>query len=115
MADELPELLVPDVEAWRAWLAEHHGEGRGVRLVRPKKGPTEPTSLTYEQALQEALCQGWIDGQVSRRDDATMYQRFTPRRSRSVWSKHNVERIAQLTEQGRMQPAGVAAVEAAKA
>jgi uncharacterized protein YdeI (YjbR/CyaY-like superfamily) len=115
MAEELPELLVPDVEAWRAWLAEHRGDERGVRLVLAKKGTTEPTSLRYEEALQEALCQGWIDGQVNRRDEATMYQRFTPRRSRSVWSKNNVERIARLTEQGRMQPAGVAAVDAAKA
>jgi uncharacterized protein YdeI (YjbR/CyaY-like superfamily) len=115
MAEELPELLVPDVEAWRAWLAEHHGEARGVRLVLAKKGTTEPTNLRYEEALQEALCQGWIDGQVNRRDEATMYQRFTPRRSRSMWSKNNVERIARLSEEGRMQPAGIAAVDAAKA
>ncbi|GAA4359975.1 YdeI/OmpD-associated family protein [Angustibacter luteus] len=115
MADELPELLVPDVQAWRVWLAEHHGEERGVRLVLAKKGTTEPTTLRYEEALQEALCQGWIDGQVNRRDEATMYQRFTPRRSRSMWSKNNVERIARLTEEGRMRPAGVAAVDAAKA
>jgi uncharacterized protein YdeI (YjbR/CyaY-like superfamily) len=115
MAEELPELLVPDVQAWRSWLAEHHEQEHGVRLVLAKKGTTEPTSLRYEEALQEALCQGWIDGQVNRRDEATMYQRFTPRRSRSVWSKNNVERIARLSEQGRMQPAGVAAVESAKA
>ncbi|WP_426565795.1 YdeI/OmpD-associated family protein [Angustibacter sp. McL0619] len=115
MAEELPELLVPDVDAWRAWLAEHHEQERGVRLVLAKKGTTEPTSLRYEEALQEALCQGWIDGQVNRRDEATMYQRFTPRRSRSMWSKNNVERIAQLSAQGRMRPAGVAAVDAAKA
>jgi uncharacterized protein YdeI (YjbR/CyaY-like superfamily) len=112
---ELPELLVPDVAAWHAWLADHHEGSPGVRLVLAKKGTTEPTSLSYEQALQEALCFGWIDGQVGRRDEATMYQRFTPRRSRSVWSKNNVERVARLVEEGRMQPAGQAAVDGAKA
>jgi len=115
MATELPELLLPDVGAWRAWLAEHHEGSPGVRLVLAKKGTTEPTSLSYEQALQEALCYGWIDGQVNRRDDATMHQRFTPRRSRSMWSKNNVERVARLVEEGRMQPPGQAAVDAAKA
>jgi uncharacterized protein YdeI (YjbR/CyaY-like superfamily) len=115
MAEEPPELLVPDVESWRAWLAEHHGDENGVRLVLAKKGTTEPTSLTYEQALQEALCQGWIDGQVGRRDDATMYQRFTPRRKRSMWSLHNVTRVERLIAEGRMQPSGQAAIDAAKA
>ena len=115
MAELLPELLVPDADAWRAWLAEHHTDERGVRLVLAKKGFTEPTELRYEEALQEALCFGWIDGQVNRRDEATLWQRFTPRRRRSIWSIRNVERVERLIAEGRMQPAGHAAIDAAKA
>jgi uncharacterized protein YdeI (YjbR/CyaY-like superfamily) len=112
---ELPELVVADVAAWRAWLADHHGDATGVRLVLAKKGTTEPTSLTYDEALREALCQGWIDGQVNRRDEATYLQRFTPRRARSAWSRRNVGLVAELEAAGRMQPAGRAEVERAKA
>ena len=115
MAGEPPELLVPDAAAWRAWLDEHHGDPTGVRLVLAKKGTTEPTSLSYAQALEEALCHGWIDGQSRRRDEATFWQRFTPRRPRSIWSKRNVASAERLMAEGRMHPAGVAAVEAAKA
>jgi uncharacterized protein YdeI (YjbR/CyaY-like superfamily) len=114
-AVELPELVVADAAAWAAWLAEHHGQATGVRLVLAKKGTTEPTSLTYDQALEAALCQGWIDGQVNRRDDATYIQRFTPRRARSPWSQRNVGLVAELEAAGRMQPAGRAEVERAKA
>jgi uncharacterized protein YdeI (YjbR/CyaY-like superfamily) len=78
-------LVVPDAAAWRGWLSEHHAEQQGVWLALAKKGATEPTSLTYEEALQEALCFGWIDGQARRRDEATYAQRFTPRRARSPW------------------------------
>lgn len=115
MASELPELLLRDVDAWRGWLQDHHAEPTGVRLVLAKKGVAEPTSITYEQALQEALCFGWIDGQVQRRDDTTYLQRFTPRRPRSAWSQTNVQRVEGLIREGRMQPAGLAQVEAAKA
>lgn len=115
MPQELPELIVADAAAWTAWLAEHHAEPTGVKLVLAKKGTTEPTSLTYDQALEGALCQGWIDGQVNRRDDATYFQRFTPRRARSIWSKRNVGLVADLEATGRMQPAGRAEVERAKA
>jgi uncharacterized protein YdeI (YjbR/CyaY-like superfamily) len=113
--EELPELIVADERAWLAWLAEHHGERRGVFLVLAKKGTTEPTSLSYDQALDHALCHGWIDGQVKRRDEATYRQRFTPRRARSAWSKRNVAIVERLSAEGRMQPAGLAAVEAAQA
>lgn len=115
MASELPELLLHDVTAWHDWLQEHHNQPTGVRLVLAKKGVTEPTSISYEEALQEALCYGWIDGQVQRRDDSTYLQRFTPRRSRSPWSRTNTERVHQLIHEGRMQPAGLAQIEAAKA
>ena len=80
-----------------------------------KKGTTEPTSLTYEQALDEALCHGWIDGQVARRDERTYRQRFTPRRARSAWSKRNVGHIERLQREGRMHRAGIEQVERAKA
>ena len=111
----LPELLVPDRSAWRDWLGEHHLESPGVRLVLAKKGTTEPTSLAYDEALDEALCHGWIDGQVDRRDEATYLQRYTPRRPRSMWSRRNVGHIARLTEAGLMRPHGVAEVERARA
>ena len=115
MAVELPELIVRDSAAWRAWLAEHHADPTGVWLVLAKKGTENPTSLTYEQALEEALCHGWIDGQAGRRDEATYRQRFTPRRKRSAWSKRNTGIAERLHAEGRMHPAGQAEVERAKA
>ena len=115
MAVEQPELVVADAAAWKAWLAEHHQEQLGVWLMLAKKGTTTPTSLTYAEALQEALCFGWIDGIARRLDDEWYVQRFTPRRARSVWSKINRERIERLTAEGRMRPAGLAEVERAKA
>lgn len=114
MADEPLELIVADAAAWRAWLGEHHATPTGVWLVLAKKGTTRPTSLTYDQALDEALCHGWIDGQTRRRDETTYLQRFTPRRARSPWSKRNVGIIGRLQREGRMHPAGVAEVERAK-
>jgi uncharacterized protein YdeI (YjbR/CyaY-like superfamily) len=112
---ELSELLVSDAVAWRSWLGENHAAQVGVWLVLAKKGIIEPTSLTYVQALEEALCHGWIDGQVRRGDERTFRQRFTPRRARSEWSQRNVTHIKRLTAEGRMHPAGLAAVESAKA
>lgn len=111
---DLVELLVPDSAAWRDWLAENHDRSPGVWLVLHKKGGSV-TSMTYQQALDEALCFGWIDGQGKRRDEQSSLVRMTPRRSRSIWSARNVEHIARLEGEGRMQPAGRAAVDAAKA
>jgi uncharacterized protein YdeI (YjbR/CyaY-like superfamily) len=108
-------LVVKDARAWRTWLHQHHEQEAGVWLVLAKKGTTDPTSLTYDQALDDALCYGWIDGQVRRRDASTYHQRFTPRRKRSPWSQRNVGIIARLEQEGRMHPAGVAEVERAKA
>ncbi|MBV9291616.1 MAG: YdeI/OmpD-associated family protein [Frankiales bacterium] len=112
---EVPELVVADDKAWRKWLAANHATSSGVRLVLAKKNVTDPTRLTYDDALPEALCFGWIDGQLTRRDDATYRVRFTPRRARSPWSRRNVERAERLIEEGRMQPSGLAEVERAKA
>ena len=114
MAAEPQELIVRDATAWRAWLAEHHAEQAGVWLVLAKKGTEKPTSLTYDQALVEALCHGWIDGQVRRRNETTYRQRFTPRRRRSSWSKRNTEIAEQLLAEGRMHAAGIAEIERAK-
>lgn len=114
MGDDLPELTVADPAAWRAWLAEHHADQTGVWLVLAKKGTCEPTSLTYDQALDEALCHGWIDGLLQRRDESTYKQRFTPRRARSAWSRRNVGIVERLMSEGRMHPAGLAEVARAK-
>lgn len=111
----LTELTVPDVVAWRAWLDDHVQDQAGVWLVLAKKGTTTPTSLTYAQALEEALCHGWIDGQVRARDESTYRQRFTPRRPRSLWSRRNVDLVGRLTAEGRMRPAGLAEVARARA
>lgn len=115
MADELPELVVRDAAAWRTWLAKNHANPVGIWLVLAKKGTEKPTSLTYDQALEEALCHGWIDGQAGRRDEGTYRQRFTPRRRRSAWSKRNTGIAERLIAEDRMRPAGHAEVERAKA
>ncbi|QOR70652.1 YdeI/OmpD-associated family protein [Ruania alkalisoli] len=113
-APPLPELLLPDAAAWREWLIAHHDTSPGVWLVLGKKGGNV-TALTYEGAVLEALCVGWIDGQAKSRDDATSLQRYTPRRPRSRWSAKNVGRVERLEAEGKMLPAGRAAVEEAKA
>jgi uncharacterized protein YdeI (YjbR/CyaY-like superfamily) len=115
MTDEQSLLTLPDGAAWKMWLNEHHEHSTGTWLRLAKKGTTEPTSLTYDEALDEALCHGWIDGQVRRYDDLTFRQRFTPRRARSMWSKRNVAIVERLSSEGRLKPAGLAAVERAKA
>src|SRR5690348_10845091 len=83
-------------------------------LVLAKKGTTSPTSLTYDQALEDALCFGWIDGQVRRRDERTYFQRFTPRRARSRSSKRNTTPAERPISEGRMPASGPAGVERAK-
>lgn len=106
---------MPDVRAWRTWLERHHGRPDAVMLVLAKKGTTSPTGLTYDEALEEALCFGWIDGQVRRRDEQTYMQRFTPRRARSRWSRRNTELAERLIAEGRMHGSGLAEIERAKA
>ncbi len=109
------ELCVADARAWSAWLSANGEASDGVWLVLAKKGVTDPTSLTYAQALDEALCSGWIDGQKGSLDALTFVQRFTPRRSRSVWSARNVEHIARLEAEGRMRARGLVEVSKARA
>jgi len=115
MAREIPELTVSNAAAWRAWLRKNHSDQAGVWLVLAKKGTTKPTTLTHELALEEALCHGWIDGQARRRDQETTFQKFTPRRRRSVWSKRNTGIAERLVAEGRMHAAGLAEMERAKA
>jgi uncharacterized protein YdeI (YjbR/CyaY-like superfamily) len=110
---ELDELIVADAEALRAWLVSNHATSAGVWLALTKKGGTV-TTLTWQQAVDEGLCFGWIDGQARKRDEATSWIRFTPRRPTSSWSQRNVAHVARLEAQGRMLPPGRAAVEAAK-
>src|SRR3954468_12922957 len=112
---DVPTLIIPDAAAFRAWLDANRDRSEGVWLVLAKKGITDPTSLTYAQALEEALCQGWIDGQKHSRDATTFMQRFTPRRRASQWSKRNVDIAEGLVVDGRMQPSGLAEIERAKA
>lgn len=114
MGNQLPQLIVADAAVWRTWLDRHHDDQIGVWLILAKKGTTEPTSLTYDQALDESLCLGWIDGQVWRRDEYTYQQRFTPRRARSAWSRRNVGIVERLMVEGRMHAAGLAEVTRAK-
>lgn len=108
------ELLVKDVAGWRRWLRANHGKVDGVWLVFARKGQAAPTRLTYKEALEEALCHGWIDGQARGRDEGTYVIRFTPRRSRSRWSKRNTVTAERLLTEGRMQPSGLAEIERAK-
>ncbi|WP_275291498.1 hypothetical protein [Amycolatopsis sp. La24] len=102
--------IFADAAAWRNWLAEHHDSAAEVWVVLAKKGAP---GLTYEQALREALCYGWIDGLTRRRDDSTYTQRYTPRRPKSPWSPRNLARAELLRQEGRMRPAGQLALDRA--
>jgi uncharacterized protein YdeI (YjbR/CyaY-like superfamily) len=112
-ADAAP-VLFKNAKAFETWLKKHHASSDGLWLKIAKRGADEP-SVTYPEAVEIALCWGWIDGQKKSLDDQHFLQRFTPRRARSVWSKINVDKVAALIEAGRMQAPGYAQVEAAKA
>jgi hypothetical protein len=109
----LPIPPFASVSLWEEWLSTHHAQPDGVWLKIAKKA-TGIASVTYEEALDVALCYGWIDGQRKAFDSSYFVQRFAPRRSRSIWSRCNVDKVAGLTNAGRMQPSGLAQVEAAK-
>jgi len=111
---DIEPFVVADTAAWRAWLDEHEDDSDGVWLALAKKGTTGPTTLTYAQALDEALCSGWIDGQKRSNDTATFLQRFTPRRKASLWSERNIGLVATLVAQGRMRERGQAEIDRAK-
>jgi uncharacterized protein YdeI (YjbR/CyaY-like superfamily) len=101
-------------KAWETWLARNHDRAPGVWLKLAKKASGIPT-VTYEEAVEVALCYGWIDGQAKSLDEDYHLQRFTPRRAKSNWSTINIAKAEALIASGRMQPAGLRQVEAAKA
>jgi len=109
-----PVISFESRDAWEAWLAEHHASSPGLWVKVAKKGSGIPT-VSYSEALDVALCYGWIDGQKDKLDGHYWLQRFTPRRPRSKWSKINRDRVAALLAGGAMQPAGLREVERAKA
>ncbi len=113
-AQELPIIGFASQDEWAAWLARHHESSPGVWLKIAKKASGVAT-VSYAEAVEVALCYGWIDGQARRLDDDHWVQRFTPRRPRSKWSKINRAKATQLIEQGGMQPAGLREVERARA
>ena len=114
-AEPHPMLTVEDAAAWRAWLDANEHTSDGVWLVLEKKGTSVPTSLSYQQALDEALCSGWIDGQKKSLNESVFQQRFTPRRKRSMWSLRNTGIVEDLIAQGRMRERGMSEIELAKA
>lgn len=111
---DYPTLSFESQDAWAAWLNEHHSLSDGIWIKIAKKASSIP-SVTYAQAVEEALCYGWIDGQMKRIDDDFFVQKFTPRRVRSKWSKVNIGKVEELIASGKMQPAGLAEIERAKA
>lgn len=110
---DLPVMDFPDQAALEAWL-EENADAPGVYVKLAKKGAGVP-SVTYAELVESCLCFGWIDGRSNRLDDRFYLQRITPRRARSIWSQKNVDAVEALTLAGRMRPAGLAAVEAARA
>src|SRR5437773_62553 len=98
---------------WEDWLEKNHAQTEGVWLKFAKKA-SGITSVNYDEALDAALCYGWIDGLVNKFDESYYLQKFTPRRSKSTWSKRNIGKVEELIKQGKMQPSGLAAIEAAK-
>ena len=101
-------------QAWETWLVRHHDRESEIWVKLAKKGSGIP-SVTYDEAVEVALCYGWIDGLTRGLDEDYYIQRFTPRRAKSNWSQPNIERAEALIASGRMQPAGLRHVEAAKA
>jgi uncharacterized protein YdeI (YjbR/CyaY-like superfamily) len=114
MSDDLPRQVFPTVHDWAAWLDERHATSSGLWLQLAKKGSGE-SSLSYAEALEVALCYGWIDGQKAPLDDRWWLQRFSPRRPRSRWSQINRRTAERLIAEGRMLPAGEREVASAQA
>ncbi|CAN5126016.1 hypothetical protein BH24ACT17_BH24ACT17_05750 [soil metagenome] len=111
---ELPVIPFANSYAWEAWLEEHHTTADGLWLKIARKGSGIET-VSFAEALEVALCYGWIDSQADSYDDQYWLQRFTPRRSRSRWSKRNRGKVRKLIEEGRMKHAGLREVERANA
>lgn len=114
MADMSTDLYMTNREDWRAWLEQYHETAHEIWLVYYKKHTGKP-SIPYDDAVEEALCYGWIDSRVKRIDEERYTQKYTPRKKNSVWSKTNKARVAKMIRQGRMTDAGLAKVRQAKA
>lgn len=110
---ELPVLLFLSQNDWRIWLEDNHNESPGVWLKHAKKSSNK-VSVSYQEALEEALCYGWIDSQKHAYNSDYYLQKFTPRGPKSIWSKINVAKVESLIEMGKMKPVGLAAVTAAR-
>jgi uncharacterized protein YdeI (YjbR/CyaY-like superfamily) len=110
---KVKSLYVTDRRQWRAWLKSHHASEREIWLIYYKKHTGKPR-IPYDDAVEEALCYGWIDTTVKRMDDERYMQKFTPRKPRSVWSKHNKERAEKMIKGKRMTRAGLVRIEDAK-
>lgn len=109
MKQEPKTLYVTDRAKWRAWLEENHASAREVWLVYYKKHTDRPR-IPYDDAVEEALCFGWIDSTVRRLDEERFLQKFTPRKSKSNWCESNVKRARRLIDEGRMTKAGLEAI-----
>ena len=115
MTQPPPNSIQPDTLAdWRAWLEDNHTRPDGIWLITYRRA-TGKATFTYEQAVEEALCYGWIDGHTKTLDEERGMQWFAPRRAGSVWARSNKERVARLIADGRMTPAGQARIDAAQA
>lgn len=112
-ATELPVLPFASKQAFAIWLDRHHASAKGLWLQLAKRA-SGTASVTYQEALEVALCYGWIDGQKKSLDEAAWLQKFTPRGPRSIWSVINREKAQQLIASGLMKPAGLAAIERAR-
>ncbi len=110
---KLEQLYVADRDKWRRWLSEHHATEAGIWLIFYKKETSKPT-LPYDDAVEEALCFGWIDSIIKKIDDERYVRKFTPRKDKSVWSQLNKKRVDKMIKQGRMTEAGLAKIKAAK-
>lgn len=115
MTQPPPNSIQPDtLAAWRAWLQSNHTRPDGIWLITYRRA-TGKATFTYEQAVEEALCFGWIDGHTKTLDEERGMQWYAPRRAGSVWARSNKERVARLIADGRMTPAGQARIDAAQA
>lgn len=110
----LPVKEFASAEAWQTWLAKNYETSNGIWLMLAKKNAGKPT-VSYAEALDAALCYGWIDGQKNSYDEQYWLQKFGPRKANSIWSKKNIEHTQRLIKEGKMKPAGLKAIEAAKA
>jgi uncharacterized protein YdeI (YjbR/CyaY-like superfamily) len=113
--DDLPIIFCLTQQDWDSWLQNHHGDTKGVWLKIAKKAGASYSSVSYSEALDSALCYGWIDGQKASFDGEHWLQKFTPRTPTSKWSKINCEKAAELLASGKMRPAGIREIERAKA